>query len=298
MNDLALPVATATVVLAAVVCFSMPRLSPRASAVITLLSMSSMAVTALWLVSVPSVAFLLHTSSSEWLRAWCSSFLPHVETPVPLGIAALTVLTTQTVRVTRQLGRLRNDVRAVGRGPELTVVAQAAPLAVTTPGRHGRIIVSSGLLRSLAPAQQRALLAHERAHLECRHDRFLGLSALAAAAFPPVARMAPLLRRSLERWADERAAEETGDRQALADAIAIAALAPSNVAPLASGIAASDVELRLLALSAEPARTGPLLTATGAVLGLLAAIATAASLGGLGFQMHHVGELLVHVCPF
>lgn len=272
---------------------------PRIAAVITMLAMTSLTLSSLWIVSGPAVAFLLHSSSSSTFLEWCRSLLPHADTPLPVGIVASAVLVVQLLRFGRRLGQLRREIRSAGRGPSLTVVRRDDYIAATTPGRHGRIIVSTGLLRSLEPPQQRAMLAHERAHLECRHDRFLGVGELSVALFPPAGLLMPLLRRSLERWADERAAREVGDRGALSEAIRIAALAPLVVAPLSSSMAATDVEARVAALDLD---LGSHNTKRTAIAGLLlittTALVTAAGLGGVGFQLHYLGELVVHVCPF
>jgi hypothetical protein len=105
------------------------------------------------------------------------------------------------------------------------VVADARPEAFALPGRTHRVVVSDGMLRALTATQQQALLAHERAHLDGRHDRLRALADLAAAVnpflFPGRRAMAYLC----ERAADERAGIRLGDRGLVAEAVAVAALA-------------------------------------------------------------------------
>ncbi|MGQ7295651.1 M48 family metalloprotease [Quadrisphaera sp. KR29] len=53
---------------------------------------------------------------------------------------------------------------------ELRVLGAPLPLAYGLPGRSPRVVVSDGALRLLDTAQLRAVLAHEQAHLDARHD--------------------------------------------------------------------------------------------------------------------------------
>ena len=95
-------------------------------------------------------------------------------------------------------------------------------------GRQGRVIVSTGMLAVLDNAQRRALLAHERAHLAGRHHLFLAAAHLAAAANPLLRPVERAVAYTVERWADERAAEITGDRRMTALAVGKAALAKAG----------------------------------------------------------------------
>jgi hypothetical protein len=113
------------------------------------------------------------------------------------------------------------------------VLADARPDAFAVPGRRyalarryrSQIVVTEGMLAALDPDQRRALLAHERAHLDGGHHRLRAAVELAAAANPlliPARRTVGYL---CERWADESAVAEVGSRKLVADAIATAALA-------------------------------------------------------------------------
>lgn len=149
---------------------------------------------------------------------------------------------------------------AVAAGTEagdLTVLQDPGPDAYALPGRPGRIVVTSGMLRALGPAEREALLAHERAHLAGRHHLFLVAFALAASCHPALRGLRAPLSYALERWADEAAALAVGDRRLAARAIGRAALASRpGVRPHAAlPAAAGPVPRRVAALLAHPPTT-------------------------------------------
>lgn len=101
------------------------------------------------------------------------------------------------------------------------------PAAYCVPGRRLGIVVTRGALDQLTGPELRAVLAHERAHLDGRHHLLVTWTRLLDAAFPGV----PLLRAAarevpeLVEWvADDRAAREAGPH-ALAHALGIMAAA-------------------------------------------------------------------------
>ncbi len=63
--------------------------------------------------------------------------------------------------------------------------------------------------------KRRALLAHEQAHLDLGHHRYLRASEMTA-SFPLLGPLARAVRFSTERWADEEAASVVGDRRVVA----------------------------------------------------------------------------------
>jgi hypothetical protein len=87
------------------------------------------------------------------------------------------------------------------------------------------------MLDALVGDERRVLLAHERAHASNAHYLFTSVARLAAAANPLLRPVSAELGYVVERWADERAAAETGDRTLTARAIARAALATSASPP-------------------------------------------------------------------
>jgi len=167
--------------------------------------------------------------------------------------------------------------------------------AYTLPGRPARVVITRGMLEALAGRERDVLLAHERAHARGSHYLFTSAARLAAAANPLLRPVAAEVGYAVERWADERAAAETGDRALTARAIARAALAtsarPPAGAPLAPalGIArgAGPVPRRVAAMLVPPPGRSPLLLS--ATVLLVAASAWAALLAGL--DLHQLIEL-------
>lgn len=155
------------------------------------------------------------------------------DTTVVAAVAAggaLAVGATALVRtVLRQRAELRAARRQVGAGGELAVVRDTAPDAYALPGRPGRIVVTTGMLQALAPAEREALFAHERAHLTGRHHLFIAAAELAALCHPALRGLRAPLGYALERCADESAAGAVGDRSLAARAIGRAALAGHRV---------------------------------------------------------------------
>lgn len=86
----------------------------------------------------------------------------------------LGVLAVTTVRTLRLRRRHRDLVDVLGTpwpaAPVARVLDHPTPVAYCLPGRRSRVVLSVGVLDVLAPAELRAVLAHERAHLRERHD--------------------------------------------------------------------------------------------------------------------------------
>jgi hypothetical protein len=161
--------------------------------------------------------------------------------PVPDPVAAIAGVfaATALVRIAMTLyrrqrvhRRVRDALMHIESGdPDVVVIADRQPDAFVVPGPHRsawrgpRIVVTDGMRSALDDEQWRALLAHERAHLDAGHHRLRAATDLAAAANPlliPARRTVGYL---CERWADERAGREVGSRRLVAGAIATAALA-------------------------------------------------------------------------
>ena len=177
---------------------------------------------------------------------------------------------------------------------QVVVTEDAAADAYALPGWPGRVVVTQGMLRALAGRERDVLLAHERAHARNLHYLFTSAARLAAAASPLLRPLAAEVGYAVERWADERAAAETGDRALTARAIARAALASSatpsarrpdgrlsrGAALAAHGIAHApgQVPRRVAALLAPPRALSagglpPLLLAAAVVMVALSGVA-------------------------
>jgi hypothetical protein len=212
------------------------------------------AVWAIFLVALDNIA-QLHGIAER--LAWCSGIVaPHRDSPSPIGIAALGAVLAATSSVVRVALRQRRQSAPRGER-ELAVVSSAEPFAYSLPGRPGQVVVSTGMLQSLDPEERRVLLAHEQSHLRRRHHRYVRLTELAVAAMPFLAPLNSRLRFALERWADEDAAVEVGDRATVASAIARAALASQSSPRLGLAIADAGVVERVQIMLASPARRSP-----------------------------------------
>ncbi|MDT0447223.1 M56 family metallopeptidase [Streptomyces johnsoniae] len=218
---------------------------------------------------------------------------PEVRRAVPFeeiaGRAAIPALMLVVLVCGRTLVRHVRVRRAAQRalaglpGGPVAVLPDSEPYAWALPGRRGRIVVSRGLLARLAPAERRALFAHERAHLAARHHRCLLVVQLAARANPFLLPLATAVAYAAERWADEEAARAVGDRRAVARAIAHAALASRGApaATLAGAAAPGPVPRRVAALlgpAPAPRHWPPAFTAVGLAAWTAAAGATVSAL--------------------
>lgn len=131
-------------------------------------------------------------------------------------------------RRTRALLHAAAEAACLPGRDQLVVLDDPAAEAYAIPGRPGRIVVSTGMLTALDPAECEILLAHERSHLANRHHLFVAAAQLAAAANPLLRPLSSTVDYTLERWADEDAAAHAGDRRRAAHAVGKAALASKH----------------------------------------------------------------------
>lgn len=289
MTNLFLPLALATIA-AAVVLLLSRRLRPQHGVVLTTASLVSVFLAALISLWAVGLGYLAHEPLTASVFAWCGeTFGVHHRLSPWIGLSALGIATGSTVRgfnVVRSWRRLRGSKRA-----ELQIVAMAEPVAFAQTGRHGGVVISTGMLEVLEPAERRALLAHEHAHLRHRHDRYLLVGDLAT-GLPPLMLLVQRLRHSLERWADEEAARIVGSREVVARAVAHAALA-SHGRPLEPlNALGANVPARVEALLRPPvagfqASFWAAISATAVLVGLIASTV----------QLHHLALVASAICP-
>jgi Zn-dependent protease with chaperone function len=193
------------------------------SAVLGLLALSA-------LIRLPVIDALGHLSGSAVASG------DAVSVPVAVaGGALLTFTATAAGQAAWRRGSAiarahRHASRLPGAG-EIVVTEDAAADAYTIPGRPCRIVITQGMLRALSAGERDVLLAHERTHARNSHYLFTSVARLAAAANPLLRPVAAEVGYAIERWADEHAAAQTGDRALTARAIAHAALAASAAPP-------------------------------------------------------------------
>ena len=216
--------------------------------------------------------------------------------PVPdeVAVAAGALLAWAVLRLARDLHRRRDAVRRLrDTGPAaggVVVADWAEPLAIAVPGRPGEVLLTTGMLRVLGPAERRAVVAHERAHLDHRHHLAVLLAGAAAAVNPLLRPARSAVCYLVERWADEEAAVSVGDRDLVARAVARAALATASPVPAAAlGMHGGVIVRRVRALQGPPPATGRRPAAVLAAATLVAAgcvlastVATADFFGLLG----------------
>ena len=276
-----------------------------------------------------AVQFSVRALTSDWPRltqALCQSVAGNACTPgvyrglaYQVGVAALAALLTVAAaaalyrygrRVRRSRAQTRSHAQAallVGRslastgsaagaaarpapGARTVVLDDPRPAAYCVAGRPAAIVVTSGALAVLDPAQLRAVLEHERAHLAGRHHALATVVRALAATFgavPLFARGDDEVTRLTEMAADDAAARSAG-RPTVAAALLALAMGRAVPAPAGAGAGpdpGAGVPRAVLAAAAHavPARVDRLLAPSGtgsaqraaALLALIAALLVA-----------------------
>lgn len=250
------------------------RLRPDTAArLITALALLSVGA-AVWTLLLIVIADIAQLHGVAERLEWCANVVTsHRGSFTPIGLGALGAMIAASISMVRVRNRQRRQ-RAPGDVGEFAVLASDRPVAYALPGRPGQVIISTGMLRSLDAEERRVLIAHERSHLHRRHHRYVRLTELAVAAMPILTPINGRLRLAIERWADEDAAVEIGDRAVVACAIAHAALASQPPPRFALAIADAGVVERVESMLAGPAPRSPLIE-------VLLAVVIIAGLSGL-----------------
>ncbi|MEU1801566.1 M56 family metallopeptidase [Streptomyces sp. NPDC019937] len=131
-------------------------------------------------------------------------------------------------------------------GHDATVVDYGAPAVYCLPGRRHRVVITQAALDVLSDAQTRAVLEHERAHIEGRHHLLHLLVDAFSRAFPglPLARYAQeQIALLVEMIADDRALRHHS-RDALATALCEVAAGRAPQGTLGAGGPGALIRLR------------------------------------------------------
>jgi Zn-dependent protease with chaperone function len=241
-------------------------------------------------VALYAVAWMVPAEQAWFCRRVLGHSVDHRPVAGVIVLSLLAIVAGRAAVVARRVTRVWG-LEAVGRSP--VAVEQSDDLYAfsvpPTSGSGGSIVVSTAMLDALTQDEQAALFAHERAHLRFGHHRYLLIGRVLEGVVPFVR---PLTRRVywlLERWADEAAARELGDRDLVATAIARAALSASGLrAPALLGFGSDSVVDRVEALFeplAKPSRSANVMLG---LCVLVTAIATAT-------QVHHLADLIGHM---
>lgn len=215
--------------------------------------------------------------------------------PALILIPALLLLTRcgwrlwQEARLARSLVR---SSRPSTLGPDVRVLDQQAPLALTVGGLKPVILVSTGLMEGLSPAALEAVLAHERAHVARRDILFSLMDRLAAALLPARIRR-PLmadLTLAREQACDAHAAERVGGPLAVAAALTEVARLRLAAPAVGLSVAAGSLEARVaMLLKPAPRRQGE-----GLLPWAWMALVVAVGAGPLHGPVEHLLDLLLH----
>ena len=251
-------------------------ISPRLGLAAWLTAMASALASA-----AAALDFLVRTAADGWNRlaeVVCRSVAGHAcaqtvysSAAFELVLAAIAVLAALATallawRYGRRVQQGRRQTRAhaeaariAGRklpGVTAAVVLDAPrPAAYCVPGRPGTIVLTSGALALLDPAQLAAVLSHERAHLASRHHLLIALARGLAAVFPAVplfARGPQNVTRLAEMCADDAATRHSGRRTVMAALLVMATGAAVPASAL--GVMACAVTARLQRLAEAPVR--------------------------------------------
>ncbi len=173
-----------------------------------------------------------------------------------LVAVALTARDARRARPPRfELPGERREVLRAGGVPEGVRVLPTDEVAAYTTGvLRPRVVVTTGLLRSLGLRERQAVLAHERAHAERHHTLALFLCRAVDRAFgfvPGIRVAVGLVVTGLEATADEAAARGVRDPLVVVRALSqVAALGGGMPAPAMGG---GELSYRLRRLSGEGA---------------------------------------------
>jgi len=272
------------------------RVHPRIGARALALATAGLALAATAALATVGVGFL---SGVPWISdhlGWCRGFArTHDQVPAWLGVPAVGLLAYMAAAAARAYHSARRDLWAPpGASGSVRVVDDDRPDAYALGGLAGHVVVTSGMLRLLEPAERRVLLAHEGSHLRHRHCRYLALARVAAAAVPPLGFVTRRLGLAVERWADEDATLKAGgDRRLVARTILRAALARTDYdgsAVLALGSVGVRARVDAL-LRPAPDRSWRPMTVLVSAVGAVALV-----LAGSVLQVHHLFGFLSHVC--
>ena len=268
------------------------RLKPSIAAPALASVSAATALAIVWSVVLLAIGFLARLAWLADLALWCPTVsVARDAVPPAAGAASLPLLVAMGASLIQSRRRIRTSTTGVRVDTELLVLPTPEPVAYAVPGHPGHIVVSAGMLRALDDDERRVLLAHERAHLRHQHHRYVRLADLSASLAPFLAPLATRVRFATERWADEEAASEVGDRRLVARALAHAALESAALPAPEMAFRGLGVPARVEALLAERSFQLP------ASISLLPAAAVAMfAVGASTIQLHHLLAFAAGLC--
>lgn len=166
--------------------------------------------------------------------------------------------------------RLTSDVTAL-REASVRVLEHDGTSVYCLPGLRSRVVLSRGALTALDSSELTAVLSHERAHLQARHDLILEFFTVVHEAVPRPVRSAQALHEVhllAEILADRRAARDAGPVP-LARALTQLGTNHPPQASLGAGSGPSEIAVRLRVIAGYGRPTWHL-TASALLLSILA----------------------------
>jgi Zn-dependent protease with chaperone function len=152
-------------------------------------------------------------------------------------------------------------------GLDALVIDHDQPMAYCLPGRRHSVVLTTGALDRLDDDQLSAVIAHERAHLEGRHDLATNIAVAIARAFPVI----PLFRQARDEIAClvEMAADDSATRHHHRHTVAAALVTVAGGrTPSASMGAGGSTALARVKRLLGPHRPLPRAARAGGVLGI------------------------------
>jgi Peptidase family M48 len=229
----------------------------------------------------------------------------------PVGIAAATAAGVIALLASRSALGVRRRYRTARVEPEigwhgdlgghrLIVLPSEELVAFSTGGRPGQVVMSRGLITALSDDELAAVVRHEVAHVQHRHQRYLLLARIVERSLgllPMVRRGVTALRCAVERWADEAAAGPRSSGRASVHAALLRVAELTAMPDIAAFTTPETVAERLEALRTAPARG--LAVGRRLLVYLPAGLLLLASAVAVDHILEHVSflGLLADLCP-
>jgi hypothetical protein len=258
--------------------------------------------------TIQAAPTMLRMAGLEDIAEMCEHIAPG---GAPVGIAAavaalvIALLAGRAALGVRRRHRMARVAQEIGwqsrlGGHQLVVLPSEELVAFSTAGRPGQVVMSHGLITALSDDELAAVLRHEVAHVQHRHQRYLLLARVVERSLgllPMVRRGVGALRCAVERWADEAAAGPRSSGRASVHAALLRVAELAAMPDIAAFTTPETVAERLEALRTAPARG--LAVGRRLLVYLPAGLLLLASAVAVDHILEHVSflGLLADLCP-